>query len=89
MRWSWDKTEPFQKPLLIGVLLPASLYLTSVGAIFAYEFYYDSFDWELYVLAVVIWNTAMSLGIAWMTIFGIAAYGLVIGRDREIPDVFA
>jgi uncharacterized membrane protein (Fun14 family) len=89
MRWAWDRTERFQKPLFIGILLPASAYAVSLGAALGYDYFYESFDWSGYVAMVVVWNVTMSVGVAWMTIFGIAAYGLVTGRDGDAADSFA
>lgn len=88
MRWSWQNTEPFQKPLSLAMIAPLSGYGVSMGMWLGYDFFYDHFDWTAYVVAAVVWNGAMALGIAWLTTFGIAAFGMLTAQKSDLDAVF-
>lgn len=84
MRWSWDATERFQKPLSLALLGPVLCYAISVAA----SFFYDEDVMASYQLAMVVTNLAMNLGSAWLTILGAAAFGMLRELDprKGAPD---
>lgn len=88
MRWSWEMTEPLQKPLALAMIAPVSAYAVSMAMMVPYEFYSDSLGWTGFVTITVIANVALSVGVAWITIFGIASYGLVDESARRLENVF-
>ena len=89
MRWSWNETEPLQKQLSVAMAGPVLCYAASIGLLIAYELLYYHFDWTGYVVASIFWNSGVSLGVAWFTIFGIAAFGVINERNERHAEVFA
>lgn len=88
MRWSWRKSAPFQWPIMLSTLVPLLGYASSFAMLGGYEIYFDQFDEAGYVLAVVLWNSSLSIGMAWLSVAGVAAYGLLASRESEASDVF-
>lgn len=88
MRWSWDKTAPFAWPLALSVLLPLVGYAASLGMMFGYEASPDSFSDTSYTTAVIVWNGVLSVGMAWLTVAGIAGYGMLVRQEEGFGDVF-
>ena len=83
MRWSWDATEHFQKPLSLALLGPALCYAISLAAALSYDE-----NLLAYQLAMAIMNFALNLGSVWLTILGVAALGMLreLGHEKEDLD---
>ncbi len=77
MRWSWAQTEKMTKVLALATIGPVVCFGVSLGLGYAYEYLYEYFDWTEYGVASLAWNLAASMGTAWLTIVGVAAYGLI------------
>ncbi len=88
MRWSWDKTSPFAWPFAISILFPLIAYAVSLGLAFGYEAWTDRLDQASYTVAVILWNVVMSVGMAWLTVAGVAAYGMLARREEGFGAVF-
>lgn len=89
MRWSWDRTEPWQRPLGLALIFPVLLACTSIASEFLYITFYDYFDWTGFIMASIFWNGAVSLWLAWLTIYGVAAFKLLDGHpasDLDAPE---
>jgi hypothetical protein len=76
MRWSWERTEPWQRPLSLGMLAPVLVIASSLvpDLVFATV---EDIGWTGYTLLSIAWNGAVSIGLAWLSVFGVAAYKLV------------
>ena len=84
MRWSWEATEPFQRQLGIALIGPLACYGASIAMILSYDAFYEHFDWAGYIAISILSNAVQSIGVAWFTILGVAAYGSI---SRPIEDV--
>lgn len=77
MRWSWSRTEPWQRPLSLGMLFPVLCF----GVAFVIPVIYSSFveyvsDTEL-ALWTIFTNGGMSIGFAWLTVYSVAAFKIL------------
>ena len=82
MRWSWDATERFQKPLGIAMIGPVLCYAISAGSLYLY----DGSSWTAYIISSIAANLAISLARAWLTVLGVAAFATLTSfmtDDRE------
>lgn len=74
MRWSWNATEKFQRPLAISLAGPVALYLVAFG--FPYLFEYS--DWTTYTIIVLVTNLSAALGQTWLSVLGVASFALLL-----------
>lgn len=81
LRWSWDATENFQKPLAIGLIGPVAC--CAIGLLLT-VFYFPG-DWMLDAAVLLVSNIMMSLGLAWLVVLGVASFGTLLsfGLDSE------
>ena len=80
MRWSWDRTEPFQRLLAWRLVAPSICYTIAMALILHYEFvYYPDwpYSWSYELRSSLLVNALISVSVVWTTIVGIAAYELV------------
>lgn len=86
MRWSWAQTEPWQRPLSLGMMFPVLCF----GVAFVIPATY--FDLVEYVgdtefaLWAIFTNGGMSIGFAWLTVYSVAAFKLICDRTVETGD---
>ena len=87
MRWSWEATERFQKPLSLALLGLVLCYGISLAALFSY----DKEVMASYQLAMIVMNLALNLAAAWFTVLGVAAFGMLreLGLRKGAPDLTA
>lgn len=81
MTWSWQRTEPWQGPLVAAMILPLALAAIAALAPFANTFVYEHLGRTGIILLSVFCNAVASIGFAGMTVYGIAAYSLLLGQD--------
>lgn len=86
MRWSWARTAPWQRPLAMAMLLPLVPFAVSMLATIADSFLREDLDWTGYVALSVFINGTASLGFAAITVYGVAAYAVLLARDAEVGD---
>lgn len=81
LRWSWDATENFQKPLAIGLIGPVAC--LAIGLLLTVFYFPD--DWALDAAVLLVSNIMMSLGLVWLTVLGVACFGTLLsfGLDSE------
>lgn len=87
MRWSWERTEAFSTPLLIALLGPILTYFAGIGISYAYDAFWDHFNWTGFALIMGLWNLVLSAAFAWLTTYSIAAYGLLVRQEAEAGGV--
>jgi hypothetical protein len=83
MRWSWAQTEPWQRPLSLGMVFPVAC----LGASFAVPAIYSNFvefvgDTE-FALWSIFTNGAASIGFVWFTAYSVAAFKLICNQTAE------
>ncbi len=79
LRWSWNATQRFQKPLLISMVGPVLCFGVAVGCLYLY----DGSSWTVYILSSVVSNLAMSIAYAWLTILGAASFGMLASIEED------
>lgn len=79
--WSWQRTQPWQAPLAMAMLLSLVPTAISVLVPFADMFAYELLGRTGIILISVIGNVAASIGFAGLTVYGVAAYSMLIGHE--------
>jgi hypothetical protein len=85
MRWSWNATQPYQKPLGISIMGPVACYGVAWAAYYAFELS----DFLTYELVMIAMNVSTSVGSAWLAVLGIATFALVAQNPRVSGSVIA
>ncbi len=79
LRWSWNATERFQRPLGIAMIGPVLCYGIAAGSLYLH----DGSSWTAYILSAVAANHAISLAHAWLTILGVAAFATLASIEMD------
>ncbi|MEO1729945.1 MAG: hypothetical protein AAFR64_04335 [Pseudomonadota bacterium] len=90
--WSWEHTSGIVGALAGAFAGPVVLYAISICALVFQGFYLEvapNADFEtVFTSTTIISNVAMSAGLAWYTILGVAVYSLISGQSRRIERTF-
>lgn len=78
MRWSWNATERFQKPLSIALIGPVAFYAIAAAPAVLPDRWFDMVPYELWA---VVWNLSSAIGIAWLSVLGVAAFSTISASD--------
>ena len=82
MRWSWNVTEAVQWPLTRAMLGPVVCYAVALAAMLSYEI------GASYELSTTLADLFLSLATAWLTVLGIATFGVLretVMRGAPVP----
>lgn len=88
MWWSWNSTEPVQTDLVRASMVPMLLFVGGTLSPWAYDEFYDYFDWNGYVAYTVVYNLALQVGVAWFTLVGLAANAVLQSKVEQLDTVF-
>lgn len=88
MKWSWEHTDPIQKPLAIALIAPASLYALLFAIGVWYEFNYFDASIAAYRSMIATTDFIIVLAAAWFQLLGVAAYRFIQRRQSQPVEVF-
>ncbi|AOL94605.1 hypothetical protein BG023_111679 [Porphyrobacter sp. LM 6] len=83
MRWSWAQTEPWQRPLSVGMLFPVLCLGASLAVPAIYSNFVEYVDDTEFALWSIFTNGVMSIGFVWLTVYGVAAFKLVCDQTAD------
>nr|WP_298927117.1 hypothetical protein [uncultured Erythrobacter sp.] len=88
MKWSWQKSAAFQRPLFTTFLPPLLFYCAAFAAFMLYDFNYESVTDAGYALITIGLNLFTAIGFAWFTLLSVAVYGLLSNRMSDVTQTF-
>ncbi|GMN01733.1 hypothetical protein [Erythrobacter sp. MTPC3] len=86
MRWSWHASQPAQMPLSIALLPPVAIHFAAFGALFTAVPDAGSAVDAGGALILIAVNAAIYIASAWLTLLGVAVYGLQSGQMDQLID---
>ena len=87
--WSWEATEPHQKELALALIGPLAFNLVWAAIAVGQEFYMDEWSETTLDASFVVFNLAISMGIAWSQLLGVASYRMIQRRSVAAVEAFA
>lgn len=82
MRWAWASTELFEQDLAIAMIGPTLCFAMTFGSWLIYAQYYEFIGWTGFGLASLVWNGSSAIALAWFTVLGVAAFGVLSARAQ-------